>query len=712
VETYLNQLLPSLANFHYLVYWLAFFAALFETTFLLGLFLPGSTLLLLLGAYAAGGHIDIIDLWWFALAGAILGDNVNYYLGKRYGKQWTRDGIWVVTPEHFVVAHGFFEKHGSKSVFLGRFVPTVKEIIPFVAGTVEMNHRNFMLWNVLGAMGWGLQWLGAGYIFAQSLSLAQLWMSRIGMLAVAVLLVFLLLWMLQHLVITHGRVVFEFILSIWQSIYAAVQANEKVQTWKVNHPRMSAFFRRRFDRTRFRGRTLTLLSIAFFYVLVLFAGIVEDLINSDVIVALDKSIAQLVSAFRAPEVLQLFIRITELGNWQVALPVTFFAALFFITVKRWKLIIPMLISVLGSECFTLLGKMAFHRPRPVEAVLYEHSYSFPSGHATIAAALYGFLGYLAIRHVSRWQMKVKLFFLTLIVIGLLGLSRIMVGVHYLSDVWAGYLVGTLWLIIAISLTEWLAAQKNLYFHTPVPAKRKLIGAGLLVLTLFYYVGFTIVYQPRFAPVKQLPTVQLTWGLPELLTTKNLQFTQTIFGSRQQPVSVEIVAKNDQTLLDHLHRAGWKNAADPDIHTVFRQLQHTPEKSRIPVAPAFWNGEINKFALVLPQDDGSEFTILYLWKTRYRIDAASVFVGITRTYVGKKWLLLHTIQPDVDASRDNLLQSLQQTDMIQQHCTEKFVPEMTGEYLLNDHFFTRGKLLKMSMLSEPLKNPVFCLPGEE
>ncbi len=700
METYLNHLLPMLAHFHYLVYWLAFIAALFETTFLLGLFLPGSTLLLLLGAYASGGHIDIVDLWWFALAGAVLGDNVNYFLGKRYGSQWMHSGIWLVKAEHFVTAREFFKKHGSKSVFLGRFIPTIKEIIPFVAGTVEMNHRSFMLWNVLGAMGWGVQWLGAGYIFAQSLSLAQLWMSRIGMLAVAVVLFLLFLWIVQQQVIKHGRVVIEFMLSIWKSIYTAVLTNEKVEVWQKNHLRPAAFIRRRFDRTCFSGRTLTMLSIAFCYVLVLFGGIIEDFINSDPIITVDQSIAQLVKTFRAPEVLHFFTWVTALGNWQVMVPLACIAALFFLVLRQGQLILPMVVSILGSELFTTLGKFTFHRPRPAEAIFYEHSSSFPSGHATIAVAFYGFLGYLAVRHTSNWQTKVKLFFFTGMVIGLLGLSRIVVGVHYLSDVWGGYLVGALWLIIAISLTEWLAAQKHLVFHTPLPPKKRALGVGLMALALGYYGIFATMYQPRPAPVKQLPTVQLTMDLSKLFNKKGLQFTQTLFGRRQQPISIEIIAENDQTLLAHLHKAGWKDAAKPGLHTLFRQLIEQSKQTSIPVAPAFWDGKINNWSLMLPNANESKFTILYIWSTPYRIGKAHVYVGITRIYVGRKWLFLHTIQPDVDASREDLLRSLKRTKTIHQYCMKKFVPAMTGQYLLQGTFFTQGDLLEMSMLPFP------------
>jgi len=167
----------------------------------------------------------------------------------------------------------------------------------------------------------------------------------------------------------------------------------------------------------------------------------------------------------------------------------------------------------------------------------------------------------------------------------------------------------------------------------------------------------------------MPTEQLTRGLSELLTAKGLQFTQSIFGSRKQPISVEIVADDDQTLLAHLQGAGWKKAAEPDLHTLFQQLTQKSNKTRIPVAPAFWNGKINNWSLTLPNAIGSEWTILYLWSTLYRIGNAHVYVGITRSY----------------ASRENLLHSLQQMNMIQQHCKEKFVSGMTGEYLLNDHF---------------------------
>lgn len=87
--------------------------------------------------------------------------------------------------------------------------------------------------------------------------------------------------------------------------------------------------------------------------------------------------------------------------------------------------------------------------------------------------------------------------------------------------------------------------------------------------------------------------------------------------------------------------------------------------------------------------------------------AKVYVGIARRYNGTKWRLLHTIDPDVDASRDAVLLSLQQNMAIQKSCKEPFVPAMVGQYLLQESFFTCGELVAINLLNSPLSRDVFC-----
>ena len=386
INELINQMLPSIEHFRGWGYWIVFFAALLETTIGIGLFLPGSTIILFFGALSARGYLDTGDLIWFAVIGAVLGDNINYYLGRRYGTRWIEKGFWFLNSSHIEKARHFMDAHGAKSVFLGRFIPSVKELVPFIAGSVRMNKRRFMFWNVLGAVGWGFEWILAGYIFAQSLNLAELWLSRAGLLLALLLMLSVLLYFLKWLVIKKGKQFFIIAVSLGGAIKEAVINNEHVVLWMQKHPRTIAFLKARLDTTVFSGLTLSILTLTFIYVLALFFGVVEDLITSDPIIAADIRIANLFFVLRTDVLTNIFTWITLLGKSQVILG---FIAVSVVLLWLWRknyYILSLFIAVTGSEAFTYLGKLAFHRPRPEQAVYAEHSFSFPSGHATIAVA--------------------------------------------------------------------------------------------------------------------------------------------------------------------------------------------------------------------------------------------------------------------------------------------------------------------------------------
>jgi undecaprenyl-diphosphatase len=108
VNDIINHTIPSIEHFRIGGYWIAFFAALFETTFGIGLLLPGSAIILFLGALSARGYLDTGDLIWLAVMGAILGDNINYYLGKRYGSKWIAKGLLFLIPDLIYKPCDFF----------------------------------------------------------------------------------------------------------------------------------------------------------------------------------------------------------------------------------------------------------------------------------------------------------------------------------------------------------------------------------------------------------------------------------------------------------------------------------------------------------------------------------------------------------------------------------------------------------------------------
>jgi hypothetical protein len=132
INDLIHYLLPAIEHFRVVGYWIAFFDALLETTVGIGLILPGSTLILFLGAFSASGYLDVGDLIWFVVMGAIIGDNLNYYLGKKYGARWLIVAIslseWLASKNdlHLVEAFNHAGWKTPDKLGLSSFIRVVK----------------------------------------------------------------------------------------------------------------------------------------------------------------------------------------------------------------------------------------------------------------------------------------------------------------------------------------------------------------------------------------------------------------------------------------------------------------------------------------------------------------------------------------------------------------------------------------------------------
>lgn len=172
----------------------------------------------------------------------------------------------------------------------------------------------------------------------------------------------------------------------------------------------------------------------------------------------DIAINNFLLILRTSALTKIFLWITLLGDVKIIIIFVVITILFF-WFKHWRFYIaPLILSIIGSELFVFLGKLFFHRNRPEFAVYQEHSFSFPSGHATIAVVFYGFLIYLFLFNIKRLSYKISIFLIGLFFILIIGFSRLYLGVHYLSDVLAGYLLGVLWLVLGIYLSEYLVKK--------------------------------------------------------------------------------------------------------------------------------------------------------------------------------------------------------------------------------------------------------------
>lgn len=143
------------------------FAIIFsETGFVVTPFLPGDSLLFVAGAVAATGGMNVHLLVALLIAAAVLGNSVNYAVGRWLGRHFfTNRGSRWLNPAHLEKAHAFYEEHGGKAVVISRFLPIVRTYIPFVAGMAAMQPVRYTAFNVAGAVLWVGSLCYAGYFF-------------------------------------------------------------------------------------------------------------------------------------------------------------------------------------------------------------------------------------------------------------------------------------------------------------------------------------------------------------------------------------------------------------------------------------------------------------------------------------------------------------------------------------------------------------------
>jgi membrane-associated protein len=146
------------------VYFGLFFIVFAETGLAVGFFLPGDSLLVVCGLFAAAGKLNIWLMWILLFVAAVVGDAVGYYSGRKVGEAvFSRPKSRFFNPKHLRRAHEFYEKHGGKTIILARFVPIVRTFAPIVAGAAQMSYRQFAIYNIVGGFAWVTSMLFAGY---------------------------------------------------------------------------------------------------------------------------------------------------------------------------------------------------------------------------------------------------------------------------------------------------------------------------------------------------------------------------------------------------------------------------------------------------------------------------------------------------------------------------------------------------------------------
>jgi len=196
----LNTVLPQLINQSGNLFYLLIFMIIFiETGVVVLPFLPGDSILFLCGSLMALANSSINPLLLIVVLGlaATLGDSLNFEIGKRFGSHISHSSKWqkFIKPSSLERSERFFQKHGNSAIFLGRFIPVIRTLVPFTAGGSKMPYHNFLLYNIAGGFSWVTLCITAGYFFGN----VAVVKNHFSLIMVAIVLISLLPVMLVAL---------------------------------------------------------------------------------------------------------------------------------------------------------------------------------------------------------------------------------------------------------------------------------------------------------------------------------------------------------------------------------------------------------------------------------------------------------------------------------------------------------------------------------
>ena len=434
LQNLLEDISNTLGAWTYLLVGVFAFA---ETGAFIGLVVPGETVMTLGGAVAGQGAIDLyllIAIAWFA---AWAGDTTSFLLGRRLGRDFVlRNGPrFGISHERFERVEGYFSRHGGKTIFIGRFVGLVRALAPFIAGSSGMRYRAFVPYSILGTGLWSTIHILIGYFFSRSIETAAEYAGKGAFL-------------LGTLIVVVGG-------SVLLYRHFRVAANREAAVRRLDGHRATrwttALARRYRPQLQFLWDRVTpggTFGLEFTSLMAALAVALFVLVAYTVVIGRDpgptpgdETAIELVDSLRSGFFTSVAKAVTALGSAAVVWSLTAIGAVLLAARRRWAefgvLVAGMTLTSIGFHEL----KAEVDRPRPEGGLVATGGSSFPSGHAA-HSVLYVWLALTIVLRLRPGMARATAVILAGIALtAAVGLSRVYLGVHYLSDVNAGWALG-------------------------------------------------------------------------------------------------------------------------------------------------------------------------------------------------------------------------------------------------------------------------------
>lgn len=600
--SWFDQFAEFVAAYRHLAYVLLFVVAFWESIPVFGIFVPGSTIIVAASILIPLGALELLPVLMTATLGSIAGDCGSFLMGRRYGRSLLSWGPLARRADMVARAEHFFREHGGKGIFVGRFLAPIRGMLPAIAGMAGISWSRFLPAAILAAVGWAPLHVLPGALIGASLHVAGAVTARLGIFVLLLLAFGYLLVLLTRALLFWG-------------VPAGARAMRGLLIWARAHN--NSFGREivaLLDPAHREAKAIAPLA----FLLILggwgFFAILEDIIAGEALSRADASIFNGLQALRTPWGDMVMVAITELGDAKVTVPVFLAGVGWLLWRRAWVDGAYLAAAVVIAQAVAAAIKIALHTPRPIPE-LYQgwSAFSFPSGHATVNAVLYGFLTVMAIRETGPILRRFIAASVVLLV-GLIALSRLYLGAHWFTDVAGGLGFGIAWVaLLGIAYVR---------HRPPGGLSRGLMPVVTAVLLAAGSVNIGISHSrdlARYQPAPRGTVISAEQWITEDWA-KLPSYRIDLGGEYEEPFVLQLAGEPDY-LRQTLMQAGWSEPAPWNAIGAVAWLATGGGIELLPVVPKLHQGRLPALMLTMREEGDRTRLVLRLWDSGFRLESA-------------------------------------------------------------------------------------------
>ncbi|MCW9024979.1 MAG: VTT domain-containing protein [Gammaproteobacteria bacterium] len=593
----LTNLLIWLEQSPQLTLLVVFLAAFSESLAIVGLFVPGAAIMVSCGALVAMGVLPVWPTLLVAVIGAILGDSLSYWVGYRYKHTLRLHWPFSRYPDMLDRGIRFFEKHGGKSVALGRFVGPIRAVVPLIAGMLEMPRQRFLLTNIASAIVWAPVYMFPGYLFGLSLEVASEFAGRfLILLAILIVTVWFVIFVIQQIYLWFVPYI-DYL--FWRLL-----------VWVGRHPVLRKISSSLVSTSRPEIRGLSVLAIILVIAAANFTFVYQLTIHLDFIDNLNQFFYQGLYQLHNPVFDRLMLGMISLNHPQAISVCAIITTMWLLWQRNWLALWHLLAAVLLP--LALFSTTQFIGNISLTQVIESHIQLNYTPSLILAFSVYGFIAIILAREL---QKKIRLFiYATMaILILLISFAHLYFGLDMMTQVIADLSLALVWLAL-------LGIGYRRHISPLVHGHHTL----LLFTTLFLFIGFYPVLNSEQPIIDNTPSSRHSVMSRSAWLDSGWEIIDSFRNDirKQHLLPFNIQWRGKQNAIQNVLTTQQWQQKENQLQDYFSWLNEKTAIEALPLLPHVHNGRHEDLRMIKIEKEANRIAILRLWRTRYQIKAES------------------------------------------------------------------------------------------